>query len=150
MSWEVTQLGQLTPSDILDHMTSCSAYKSEGRRRNRGNVQSYSVWLPKSPLPWWSLAFLEVAEHLPVLGKCEWIPCLALIAPVAFAFCIKLLLSQSMRFFFLPFWFGSFVPLSGVRRQLCGALQSSIMLRSYVMQECSCRGKNNKIISGCN
>lgn len=39
---------------------------------------------------WWSPAFLDMAEHLP-LGSGEWIPCLDLLACMALASVIKLL-----------------------------------------------------------
>jgi len=47
---------------------------------------------------WWSSAFLEVPEHLPVMGSSEWTPCFALLTRAAFAFHIKLPLSQPTSF----------------------------------------------------
>lgn len=43
-SWEGTQLGQLTPSDIPDLMTSCSVYKVGEIRRKSGAFRLFVVF----------------------------------------------------------------------------------------------------------
>ena len=71
-NWEGTQSGQLSPTDQRDipyHMTSCSAYKAGGKRRNGGTFRGMVFVFPSNGYAWWSPAFLEMAEHLPAHGK---------------------------------------------------------------------------------
>lgn len=56
--------------------------KKEG---GRGVFRIMVFVLPSNSYRWWSPAFLEMAEHLPVDGKCEWIPCFALLLSKIFA-----------------------------------------------------------------
>lgn len=137
----MTQLGQLTPPgprDIPNHMTSCSACKSGGRRRKKGNIQSYSTWLPHDGA-WLSWRWLSTC---PSLGSGEQIPCLAWLAPAAFALPIKVSLSQSMSFILL------FHPTEWSEQAALWCLfWSPTMLGFCGMQEGIWRGENNKMIS---
>ena len=70
--WEGAQPGQLTPAgqrDIPYYMTSCSAIKSEGRRRKRGCSELRHFVFQSNRCVWWSPAVLEMAEQLPANGK---------------------------------------------------------------------------------
>ena len=70
-SWERIQPGQLTPADQRDipcHTISCSAYKTEGRRK-WGTFGVTAFVFPSNHYKWWSRAFLKMAEHLPADGK---------------------------------------------------------------------------------
>jgi len=50
-NWEGTQLGQLTPTDQRDipcHITSCSAYKADGRRKKRWTWEVMAFVFPSN------------------------------------------------------------------------------------------------------
>jgi len=50
-------------------MTSCSAYKAGGRRREWGTSGVMAFVFPSNHYPWWRPAFLEMDEHLQAYGK---------------------------------------------------------------------------------
>lgn len=61
------QMGLITPRDhrnIPDHVTSCSVYKVEGRRRKEG-MFGVMVVLPSHHYMWYGSALLRMAKHLP-------------------------------------------------------------------------------------
>jgi len=70
-SWEGKQLGLLTQAkgDILYHMTSRSVCKARGRSRKERTFTVMAFVCSSSDYAWRSLAFLEMAEHLPADGK---------------------------------------------------------------------------------
>lgn len=101
-SWGSTQPGQLTlidQKDIPGHMASCSAYKARGGRRKRETLRMTVFIFPGHSYMWWSLAFLEVAEHLPPHGKWQMCSLFCFFICMAFILSIKLPLTQPTSFF---------------------------------------------------
>lgn len=69
--WEGRQPRQLAQTDQRNksyHMTSCLVIKARVKKE-KGSVWSFGIFLPKEFLHVMSPALLEVAEHLPAVGK---------------------------------------------------------------------------------
>lgn len=105
------------PKDIPNHMASCSRYKIGHRTRKWKKLWVMAFAISSHFCMWWSLAFLEMADHLP-----DDFP---LFVYAAFASHIKLRLSQPMSFLtFLLSLFNS-LPHPTEGSELCCSLAAS-------------------------
>lgn len=124
-SWEVTQPGQMIPTDqrdILYHMTLCSAMKALGKNEEMGTSRVMMLVFPSNHHTWGSPTFLEVVKHLLTDGN--------YFIFFFFCLCAQLLLCLYLNrqvFSLLPSQFSPSSHCGGMSEQLCGVeLPSSI------------------------